>query len=386
MQTLQNLQIMHMVHFSNPKLLWGLAVIPILVGFIFWLARSRSATISDQFGEEQLMHRFNQKISVGRLVVKSICLALGMAGLVLALSRPTAESGKTQFPMGTIDVIAVLDVSRSMAVPDYKGVLPAPYDEGRRLDMAKYLLLKEVMGSLDYNRLGVVTFSGEAFPQAFLTDDLPALDWVLRRAVEVGSAPGEGSELGKAFKMAFRLFDLDSKPSHRRVVVLFSDGGNDSELSEMTDVIKELKARDIDLIVVGLGKSTPSAIPVRLLSRTDQLINADSGQWYQVNGEIVTSKLEENVLLLLKNATGGRYVRLVEPGDFSMTRMISRMEVKEVKGEYEFFPWLLMAAMAAFLVVVIVPNDPDQDSRLFRSKERSRRRNDRDLRGGSDED
>ena len=102
-------------------------------------------------------------------------------------------------------------------------------------------------------------------------------------------------------------------------------------------------------------------------------------------GEIVTSKLDENVLLLLKNATGGRYVRLVEPSDFSMTRMISRMEVKEVIGQYEYFPWLLMAALAAFLVVVIVPNDPDQDSRFFkrgRDGEGRKRNGGRDLRGG----
>jgi len=371
---------MQIMHFSNPELLWFLAAIPILVGVIYWLARSRSATISDQFGEEQLIGRFNQKISLPRLVVKSISMALCLAFLVLALSRPTADSGKTHFPMGTIDVIAVVDVSRSMAVPDYKGKLPEPYADGRRLDMAKYLLLKEVMGSLDYNRLGVVTFSGEAFPQAFLTDDLPALDWVLKRAMGVGSAPGEGSELGKAFQLAFQLFDLDSKPNHRRVVVLFSDGGNDSELSEMNAVVKELKGRDIDLVVVGLGKTTPSAIPVKLLSRTDQYTSADNGEWYQVNGEIVTSKLEENVLLLLKNATGGRYVRLIEPSDFSMTRMISRMEVKEVKGQYEFFPWLLMASLLAFLVVVVVPNDPDQDSRFF--KRGGKRRRNLSIRGG----
>ncbi len=371
---------MQIMHFSNPELLWFLAAIPILVGVIYWLARSRSATISDQFGEEQLIGRFNQKISLPRLVVKSISMALCLAFLVLALSRPTADSGKTHFPMGTIDVIAVVDVSRSMAVPDYKGKLPEPYADGRRLDMAKYLLLKEVMGSLDYNRLGVVTFSGGAFPQAFLTDDLPALDWVLKRAMGVGSAPGEGSELGKAFQLAFQLFDLDSKPNHRRVVVLFSDGGNDSELSEMNAVVKELKGRDIDLVVVGLGKTTPSAIPVKLLSRTDQYTSADNGEWYQVNGEIVTSKLEENVLLLLKNATGGRYVRLIEPSDFSMTRMISRMEVKEVKGQYEFFPWLLMASLLAFLVVVVVPNDPDQDSRFF--KRGGKRRRNLSIRGG----
>ena len=369
---MQNLHFSLGLHFGNPELLWFLALIPLLVGFTFWLARSRSTAVHDQFGEPELIARFNEKIPVSRLIAKAFAVALCLAGLVLALCRPTMDSGKTEFPMGTIDVIAVVDVSRSMAVPDYKGKLPQPYEEGRRLDMAKFLLMKEVVGSLNYNRLGVVTFSGEAFPQAFLSDDLPALKWVLNRAMTVGSAPGEGSELGKAFNMAFRLFDLDSKPSHRRVIVLFSDGGNDSELSEMNEVVKELKKRDIDLIIVGLGKTSPSAIPVNLLSPTDQTMNSGR-QWYEVKGEIVTSKLEENVLLLLKNATGGRYVRLVEVNDFSMTSMISRMEVKHIPGQYEFFPWLLLASVFAFLAAVVIGNEPDGKPKANAGKNRDQR-------------
>lgn len=344
------------VNFSNPQLLWLLVLVPLFVGLTYRLARSRSSTVQQKFGEEELIRRFNRSLSPARLVMKSLAVAVCLSCLVLALSRPTKESGKTEFPMGTIDVIAVVDVSRSMAVPDYKGKLVAPHDSGRRLDMAKHLVLTEVVGSLNYNRLGVVTYAGEAFPQAFLSDDLPALTYVLERAMGIGSAPGEGSEIGKAFNMAFRLFDLDSDPSHRRVIVLFSDGGNDSELAEMNKVVKELKERNIDLLIVGLGKTAPGAIPVKLLSKLDQ--NSQYGkQWYEVDGEIVTSRLEENVLLLLKNATGGRYVRLVEASDFSMTRMISRMEVKHVKGQYEFFPWLLIIAAAAFVLAVVSPHE-----------------------------
>lgn len=344
------------VNFSNPQLLWLLVLVPLFAGLTYKLARSRSSTVQEKFGEEQLIRRFNRSISPARLVIKSLAVALCLSCLILALSRPTRESGKTEFPQGTIDVIAVVDVSRSMAVPDYKGKLAAPYEAGRRLDMAKHLVLTEVVGSLNYNRLGVVTYAGEAFPQAFLSDDLPALSYVLERAMGVGSAPGEGSEIGKAFNMAFRLFDLDSDPSHRRVIVLFSDGGNDSELAEMNKVIKELKERNIDLLIVGLGKTSPGAIPVKLLSQRDQNSQYNK-QWFEVDGEIVTSRLEENILLLLKNASGGRYVRLVDAGDFSMSRMISRMEVKHVKGQYEFFPWLLMLAAAGFLVAVVAPHE-----------------------------
>jgi hypothetical protein len=96
-------------------------------------------------------------------------------------------------------------------------------------------------------------------------------------------------------------------------------------------------------------------------------------QWYEVKGEIVTSKLEENVLLLLKNATGGRYVRLVEVNDFSMTSMISRMEVKHIPGQYEFFPWLLLASVFAFLAAVVIGNEPDGKPKANAGKNRDQR-------------
>ena len=109
--------------------------------------------------------------------------------------------------------------------------------------MARHLILTDVVPSLNYNRLGIVTYAGTGFPMAFLSDDMLALDWMLKRALVMGSAPGENSEMGKAFSMAYTLFDLDSKPENRKVIVLFSDGGNDTELPELHATIAELQKR-----------------------------------------------------------------------------------------------------------------------------------------------
>jgi len=344
------------MHFLNQQVLWLLAAVPVIAGLSYLIARRRSEKLLDEYGERPLIEPFIEPISRVRLALKVLALSLSLATLIVALARPVEEHGKAEFPTGTVDVIAILDVSRSMAIPDYKGQLPKPYDEGRRLDMAKYLLLNDVMGSLSYNQLGMVTFSGQAWPQAFLTHDMEALRWVTNRAVFVGSAPGEGSELGQAFDLAFQLFDLDSKPDHRRVIVLFSDGGNDASYDQMAIVIRELKKRNIDLVIAGLGKMTASAVPVKLLSPQDQILYHDK-QWYENDGEVVTSRLDENVLLLLKNAVGGRYVRVEKASDFTMTRMISRMEIIRKPGTLELFPYALDAAFIFFVLGLFISEE-----------------------------
>src|SRR5207237_1620540 len=117
---------------------------------------------------------------------KGLWLLLGLSALILALARPSIENGHSEFPVGSVDVIAVVDVSRSMAAQDYKGKVSGHYySGGTRLDMARYLIVNDVVPSLKMNRLGVVSYSGEAFPQAFLSDDMPALGWVLKRALPV---------------------------------------------------------------------------------------------------------------------------------------------------------------------------------------------------------
>jgi Ca-activated chloride channel family protein len=347
---------------SDPRWLWLLAAVPLVVGLSMVLALMRRRKLKESYGDGELIARFTVGISPLRISLKGLAVGLALASLILAVTRPTSEAGANHYPAGSIDVVAVVDVSRSMAVPDYKDShLPAPFADGRRLDMAKYLLSTEVMGSLNYNRLGVVTFAGEPYPQAFITDDLQALRWFMKTAIQPGSAPGDGSQLAAAFKMAFTLFDLDSKPGHRQVIVLFSDGGNDSPADDLRTVMDELKKRGISVVIVGLGKTTASAIPVKLLSEEDQIASKRGAQWYEYQGEIVTSKLEENDLLMLKNATGGRYVRVVNSSDFVMERMISHMEMRTVPGKTELFPWFLLAALGFFLLSMVIAQEPNQE-------------------------
>ncbi|MGH9549942.1 MAG: hypothetical protein ACRD3W_11235, partial [Terriglobales bacterium] len=117
-------------------------------------------------------------------------------------------------------------------------------------------------------------------------------------------------------------------------------------------------------IVAGVGNVTPHAIPISQLSPSDRYRFGDQ-QWYTLDGQVVTSGLDENGLIALKNEVGGRYVHVKEPGDFAMGSLISNVDVKRIKGEREVFMYPLMAALLfAALALLSVRERSQRDLRL----------------------
>lgn len=345
------------MRFLLPQLLWLLLVVPPIAVAVIYRAWRTQKRFVEEYGEWRLIKRHSKPIATIRFVVKAIASALALACLIVALARPSLQDATLEYPVGTVDVVAIVDVSRSMAVPDYAGKIPGnKYQDGTRLDMARYLLTTDIVGSLGYNQLGVVAFSGTAFPKAFLTDDLPSLKWQLDRSLTIGSVPGDGSQLATAMNMASALFDLDSPPGHRRVLVLFSDGGNDSDDAKLRDAMRELKKRNVDLIIAGLGSKDAKPIPVRLLSPSDQY-QYNNSEWFWADGQIARSALDEDMLIAIKNAIGGRYVRVDTASDFHIGNLVSGTDVKHVKGERELFIYPLWASLFFLVVAFVAPRE-----------------------------
>lgn len=343
------------MNFEHIQALWLIALVPPLVGTFLWLAYRREKSIMSRFGEKVLFERNSEFMPFSRYALKAVCVSLGLMLLIVAIARPVKEHGWTEFPRGKVDVVALIDVSRSMAVPDYEQALSGVegYSDGRRLDIARHTIMNDIIGSLNYNRLGVVTYAGKAFPLAFITDDMLAMRWALDRAITMGSAPGEGSNMVDAFDLALRMFELDSDENQKKIIVLFSDGGNDADIASLHKIVDELQKRNIELMIVGTGKPIASKIPIKLLSRGDQQRFYDQ-EFYEYEGQVITSKLEENSLLLLRNRSGARYVRIVSPGDFNIGNLIQGVDVTYQKGKQELFPYFLTASFAMLIVALMI--------------------------------
>lgn len=339
------------MNFHYPQALWLAAVFLPLVSLFAYGAYVRRKALRNYWGQRELVDKAASPLMGRRLLTGTLASCAGFGLLAIALAQPYVEIGKAEFPTGTTDLMGIVDVSRSMAALDYKGQVPpeARAGKGTRLDMARYLLTAKIVPALGVNRLGLVTFAGEPFPLAFLTNDVPAADWVMRRAMVIGSAPGEGSALVKSFRLAFQLFDLDSPPGNRRIIVLFSDGGNDDGLNTLTPVMRELSQRGIELIVVGLGKTNPSAIPVSELNEFDRQ-KMQGREFYERDGEVVTTQIDENALRLFANRTKGTYVRVNQASDFDFSMLAQRIDMKFRPGKQELF----FIPLAAGLVLIVL--------------------------------
>lgn len=332
------------MHVQHSWVLALLLVIPPVVALSLWFSFVRREHFLNAYGDRRMLNHGSMMPSLFIKWTRVITAVLGTALIILALSRPVLDGGQVEFPQGTADVIVMVDVSRSMAALDYKGAMPrgTVFDHGTRLDMARHLIREEVSPALGANRLGIVTYAGEAFPLAFLSNDASAVDWVQQNAATINSAPGEGSGLVKAFGLSFDMYDLDSDTGHRKIIILFSDGGNDDGMEQLTAVTQELHKRKIDLVVVGLGKTTPSPIPVSELSPQDRYRMRDQ-EFYSDGGEVSTSALDEGVLKLLAVRSGGKYVRVQHAADFSFSRLSERLEMTYKAGQKQIFFYPLLA-------------------------------------------
>jgi hypothetical protein len=340
------------MHFLAPQALWFLLLVP-LAAFAAGATWQRKLAALTQYGESRLVARYsNQDLTSRRSRLLHVALiTFGVTAAILAMARPSLEQGRQEFPRGTVSVVAVVDVSRSMAAEDYRGKIPGePPVPGTRMNMARHLLLTEVVESLSANRLGIVSYAGRPHSQAFLTDDLPALTFVVQRALTVGSAPGEGSRLAWALSRACRLFDLDSKPGSERVILLFSDGGCDDKPDLLAHAIKELHKRNIQLVIIGLGSRKQTPILSSHLPEPDR---KGQSKWYAVNGKPVTTRLDEKLLQSLARRSGGTYTRLADVADFQLASLVSGVEKRYRSGEQEIYLLPLLASIIALSLAAI---------------------------------
>jgi Ca-activated chloride channel family protein len=184
----------------------------------------------------------------------------------------------------------VFDVSRSMAAEDY-----GPRSRlVQARDIARHLLAQ-----LHGNRVGLITFAGTSFPQAGLTADLSALDFILQYWVGIDATRVGGSDIAQALATGLTLFH--GSPERHRLMLVFSDGGDTSQA--LTSVLSKATQHGVRIVALGLGRPEPSRIPLYDAQQTFQ-------GYMQDQGRVLTTQLNEAPLQQMATTTGGSYYRL----------------------------------------------------------------------------
>jgi Ca-activated chloride channel family protein len=317
-----------------PAALWLLVLLPGLI-LLYHLGQRRRASFLRHFGDPALLYQTPARFpALHQKWVVIPLLLLPFLSLSLALTDPRLRTGPLQLRAGALDVVMVLDISKSMAAEDYS--------TGSRLAQAREMargLLQQLQG----NRVGLVTFAGTSFRQADLTGDLTALDFILTNWVEVDTISVGGSDIAAALEMGLTLFP--EQPDREQIMLLFSDGGdNDSSLHT---VLNRAVQRGIRIVTLGLGHLEPSRIP--LYDPQQKFLG-----YMHVSHRIVTTQLTEAPLQQIANTTGGTYQRITHGDEWRdlLTQKTVAGKVLE-RQEVRLFQPLLGLGLLAFGLEVL---------------------------------
>jgi Ca-activated chloride channel homolog len=316
------------ISFVYPWAFWFLLLIPACVAiYISVLLRRRPVVSLSSM-------RFLQGLPTPpRARLRHIPFALKMLALALvitALARPQSKLGWKRIRKDGIDIMISMDVSPSMDAKDFKP---------NRLEAAKKTAINFVNTRFN-DRIGMVIFSGETFTLCPLTADHSALGGMIDsiQIGELNSGTAIGLGLAKAVE---RLKDSKAKS---RVIVLLTDGENNSGFISPLDAGRLAKTYNIKVYSIGVGGYGKTLQP--------QSRNPD-GSWTNTYRE---TDIDEETLIEISKETGGKYFRAVDLKSLeAIYEEIDRLEKSAIEGKQseqrkeDFLP-LLIAAIALLLI------------------------------------
>ena len=263
--------------FANPIcLLLLLLVIPLIIWYIIKLRKAQAnfkMSTTDGFAKAPKTMRVYMRHT-------PFCLrVLAIVAIVFVLARPQSVSSSEKTKSEGIDIVMALDVSGTMLANDFKPT---------RLEAAKKVAA-EFVNDRPNDKIGLVIFAGESFTQCPLTTDhrilLNLLGEVRYDMIQDGTAIGLG--------LANSINRLKESKSKSRVVILLTDGSNNSGQIAPKTAAELAASYDIRVYTIGIGSdyATQGVDP-----RTGRLVR-------------IEADMDENTLKEIAGITGGEYFR-----------------------------------------------------------------------------
>lgn len=274
-----------MFRFANPQYLWLLWLLPLMVLAYLWAAHNRRRRL-ERFGRLTTLEELMPDFSSGRIFLKHTLFTLSIGFLILAAARPQFGSKLREEKAEGVEMMLVVDVSNSMLAEDF-----AP----NRLERTKYAINK-LFDGMKQDRVGLVVFAGEPKVQLPITSDYRMAKAFARR-IDPSLVEVQGTAIGKALEQALLSFsgEKQEEGAQSRVIILITDGENHED--DAVEVARRAAELGVRIYTIGIG--TPEGAPITI-----------GGDFIRdEKGEMVVSKLNEEMLTELANLTNGLYVR-----------------------------------------------------------------------------
>ena len=312
--------------FAHPWLLLLLLLLPPLA----WLKGRRGRPPAFVYSSVQLVRGMEKptRSRAGGFLMSLRWIVLAI--FIVALAQPRLAKSTTEVKASGIDIAVALDLSGSMNTPDYI----VGGQQVSRFALAQSVV-KKFIGERPNDRIGLVVFAVQAFIAAPMTLDHDFLMENLDR-LKLGDIPWQRTAIGDGLVTAInRLRDLKSKS---KIIILTTDGGNNSGKIEPLTAAKAAQALGIKIYTVGLGNREI----VRQLGLSDEYLP------------------DEDLLQQIAQLTGGKFYRANNTEQLRQIYVeIDKLEKTEaVINKYtefkELFPWFVAGGLALLLVELVL--------------------------------
>ncbi len=327
-----------MFRFQNPYYFY-LFLLLLLIVLIFEWSRYAMRRNLRRFGDVDMLGQLMPDVSYVRPRLKFYLVILALSLVIFALARPQFGVKQESVKTRGVEAMFVLDVSNSMMATD---VAPS------RLENSK-MIISKLIDYMPDDKVGLIVFAGQPFIQLPITSDNVSAKMFLS-SITTGSVPNQGTAIGSAIDMAIKSFGV-SESNAGRTIILITDGENHED--NAVAVAQLAREKGITVNVVGVG--SPQGSPIAIQGTTSF--------WKDRDGNVVVSKLNEEMCHEVAKAGGGVYVR-ADNSNIALRTLIDSID-KMQKGEFEakaftsydekfyIFAWIaLFLLMIEFTVLI----------------------------------
>lgn len=300
------------VTFLNPGFFWLFLLIPIAIAWYIWTRNSHSATLkmSSLKGFKQsksLLTKLKPALFVMRI--------LALSALIIALARPrTVDISSQMKTTKGIDIVLAIDVSSSMLAKDLKP---------NRMEALKEVA-SQFIESRPNDRIGLVLYAGESYTKVPVTSDKAVVVDGLK-GIKFDNVLQDGTAIGTGLATAInRLKDSKAKS---KVIILLTDGVNNSGTIEPETASDIAKEYGIKVYTIGLGSNGMAMYPYSIAPNGDFIFR------------MMKVEIDEQLMKNIAKNTGGKYFRANSNAKLqTIYDEINKLETTEIE-ELKFYDY-----------------------------------------------
>jgi len=322
-----------MIEFASP---YFLLLLPLLILLGWWtLLRPARRQAAIQFSDLTLFSSGSPGHAVAwRRSLPTMRLA-ALALMIVGLARPRYGTVERDVVREGVDIIYCLDISGSMQAEDFTPT---------RLEKAKQLTA-EFAARRKNDRQGIVLFAGASISLCPLTFDNNTVQQFLKNVTfqDIGV---DGTAIGMGLARALKKLQVSKAKS--KVVILMTDGVNNTGEINPQQAARLAKSMDVRVYTIGIG------------SRGLTWITAQTP--FGPQRQRIETSIDEDLLRQIAQETGGTYGRATRDEELeaildhidSLER--TQIEMKEYHSYEERMAWFCWPALALLLLEVVLTN------------------------------